>query len=166
MRAVIASALLCLIAACAPAPSPSPSTSSVAPVPSASASAAPAAWLPPWADAATPVEVATRSALPFCGIEQGAGPGITINAEVRGCFVSGYRDGTGAEFASIQTSVEGDPIATIYRTVPGGGVEMLVDTTQDRFGEKVWRRTTCRVLINDQREVFGVDGCDEGVVIP
>ena len=102
----------------------------------------------------------------FLRIEQGAGPGITINAEVRGCFVAGYRDGTGAEFASIQTSMEGDPIATIYRTVPGGGVELLVDSTQDRFGEKVWRRTTCRVLLNDQREVFGLDGCDEGVAIP
>ena len=102
----------------------------------------------------TPAEVATRSALPFCGVEQGAGPGITINAEVRSCFVGGYRDGTGAEFASIQTSMEGDPIATIYRTVPGGGIEMLVDSTQDRFGEKGGRRTTCRVLLNDPREVF------------
>ena len=129
------------------------------------ASAAPAAWLPPWADAATPVEVATRSALPFCGVEHGAGPGITINADVRSCFLGGYRDGTGAEFASIQTSIEGAPIATIWRTIPGGGVELLLDATQDAFGSRGWMRTICRQLVSEQREVFGIDGCDEGVVI-
>jgi hypothetical protein len=173
MRAVIATAFLCLVAACAPVPSPSPSASSVDPAPSASAaalasaspSAAPAAWLPPWADANTPVEVTTRSALPFCGVEQGAGPGITINAEVRSCFLGGYQDGTGAEFASIMTSIEGDPIATIWRTIPGGGVETLNDATQDRFGSGGWTRTVCRQLVSDQREVFVADGCGEGVPI-
>ena len=122
----------------------------------------PAAWLPPWADAATPVEVVTRSALPFCGLEQGAGPGITINAEIRSCFLGGYQDGTGAEFASIMTSIEGDPIATIWRTIPGGGVEMLYDATQDKFGSGGWSRTNCRGLVSDQREVFVADGCAEG----
>jgi len=168
MRAVIAVAFLCLVAACAPSPSPSASASSVAPAPSASASASasPAAWLPPWADAATPVEVVTRSALPFCGVEQGAGPGITINAEVRSCFLGGYQDGTGAEFASIMTTIEGAPIATIWRTIPGGGVEMLYDATQDSFGSGGWTRTVCRRLVSDQQEVFVADGCDEGVAIP
>ena len=169
MRAVIATALLCLVAACgSPSPSVSPSASSVAPATSASAAASPspaAAWLPPWTGPDAPAEVVSRSVLPFCGIEQGAGPALTINPEVRGCFLAGYRDGTGAEFASIQTTIEGDPIATIWRTVPGGGVELLVDATQDKFGSGTWMRTTCRQLVNDQREVFGTDGCDEGVAI-
>ena len=174
MRAVIAVAFLFLVAACAPAPTPSPSASSVDPAPSASASAlasaspsaAPAAWLPPWADANTPVEVTTRSALPFCGVEQGPGPGRTINAEVRSCFLGGYQDGTGAEFASIAITVEGDSIATIWRTIPGGGgVEMLYDATQDKFGSGGWSRTVCRQLVSDQREVFVAEGCAEGVAI-
>ena len=178
MRVAIA-ALLCLVAACASpspsAPSVSPSaspvaaSSSVAPAASASAppsASPPAAWLPPWAGPDAPAEVATRSVLPFCGIEQGAGPALTINPEVRGCFLAGYRDGTGAEFASIQTTIEGDPIATIWRTVPGGGVELLVDATQDKFGSGTWMRTTCRQLVNDQSEVFSPDGCDEGVAVP
>ena len=131
----------------------------------ASASPVPAAWLPPWADAATPVEVTTRSALLFCGVEQGAGPGVTINAEVRSCFLGGYQDGTGAEFASIAITVEGDSIATIWRTMPGGGVEMLYDATQDKFGSGGWSRTVCRQLVSDQREVFVADGCGEGVPI-
>ncbi len=103
--------------------------------------------------------------LAFCGVEQGAGLGITINAEVRACFLAGYRDATGAEFVSIQTTTEGAPIATIWRTIPGGGVELLVDATQDKFGSGVWMRTVCRQLVSDQREVFGIDGCDEGVAI-
>ena len=130
------------------------------------ASTAPAAWLPPWADATTPVEVAARTALPFCGVEQGAGPGITINPEVRSCFLGGYQDGTGAQFASIQSTMEGDPIATIWRTIFGGGVEMLYDSTQDKFGSGGWSRTVCRQLVSDQREVFVADHCDEGVAIP
>jgi hypothetical protein len=173
MRAGIATAFLYLVVACAPSPSPAPSASSVAPAPSssvpapsASASPAPASWLPSWADADTPAAVVTRSALPFCGVEQGAGPGITMNAEVRGCFLAAYRAGAGAEFASIQSTIEGDPIATIWRTRSTGGVELLIDATQDEFGAKVWQRTTCRVLVNDQREVFGPDGCDEGAAIP
>ena len=104
--------------------------------------------------------------LPFCGVEQGAGPGITINAEVRSCFLGGYQDGTGAEFASIATSIEGDPIATIWRTVPGGGVEMLTDATQDAFGSRGWTRTVCRQLVSDQQEVFVANGCADGVAIP
>jgi hypothetical protein len=122
--------------------------------------------MPPWAGADAPAAVVARPALPFCGVERGPGPGITINAEVRGCFLAGYRDGTGAEFASIQTTVEGDPIATIWRTLPGGGVELLVDSSQDAFGSGGWVRTVCRQLVVDQREVFGTDGCDEAVAIP
>ena len=130
MRAVIAVAFLCLVAACAPAPSPPPLVGVIG--------RSGAIGLRPrlrlhrprgcrrGRTRTTPVEVVTRSALPFCGVEQGAGPGITINAEVRSCFLGGYQDGTGAEFASIQTTMEGDPIATIWRTIPGGGVEMLV----------------------------------------
>jgi len=103
--------------------------------------------------------------LPFCGVEQMAGPASTVNAEVRGCFLGAYREGTGAEYASIQTTIEGDPIATIMRTLPGGGVELLIDSTQDQYGEAHWRRITCRTVAIDPRNVFGPDGCDEGTVI-
>jgi hypothetical protein len=106
-----------------------------------------------------------RSPLPFCGVEQGAGPGVTANAEVRGCFLDAYREGTGAEYASIQMTIEGDPIATIMRTLPGGGVELLIDSTQDQYGEAHWRRITCRTVVIDPRDVFGPDGCDEGTLI-
>jgi hypothetical protein len=110
--------------------------------------------------------VVGRSPLPFCGIEQGSGPAQTINIEIRRCFLAGYQDGTGAEFASVQATMEGDPIATIWRTLPDGRVELLIDATQDAFGEMVWRRMICGRLVTDQGEVIAVEACDEGVAIP
>ena len=62
-------------------------------------------------------------------------------------------------------TIEGDPIATIMRTLPRGGVELLVDATQDQYGEDHWRRITCRTVVLDPREVLAPDGCDEGTVI-
>jgi hypothetical protein len=173
MRAVFVATLLCLVAACAPAPAPSVSdpassvapTDSVAPADVAAASPVATAWLPSWATPETPAAVIDRSPLPFCGVEQGTGPGPTVNAEVRGCFLGAYRDGSGAEYASIQMTIEGDPIATIMRTLPGGGVELLIDSTQDQYGEAQWRRITCRSVVIDPRNVFGPDGCDEGTLI-
>ena len=159
------------MAACTPAPAPSAPTSasSVAQpgslAPTVSASPVAVAWLPSWATPETPATVINRSPLPFCGVEQGAGPGVTVNAEVRGCFLGAYREGTGAEYASIQMTIEGDPIATIMRTLPGGGVELLIDSTQDQYGEDHWRRITCRTVNIDPRQVFGPDACDDGVLI-
>ena len=170
MRAVIIVAVLCL-AGWGPAPAPSASTFASAAAtdlvaPTGSASPVAAAWLPAWAPPDTPAAVTNRSHLPFCGVEQGAGPGVTVNAEVRGCFLGAYREGTSAEYASIQMTIEGDPIATIMRTLPGGGVELLIDSTQDQYGEDHWRRITCRTIVIDPRNLFGHDQCDEGEVIP
>jgi hypothetical protein len=110
------------------------------------------------------MEAVTRSVLPFCGVEEGGFAGL-INAEVRRCFVAALRDGTAAEFASIRSTIEGDPIATITRALPGGGLEILVDSTQDAYGARVWTRMICRGFVEDQKFGFVRDGCDEGVVI-
>lgn len=110
------------------------------------------------------MEVVTRSVLPFCGVEEG-GPSGSVDVDVRGCFVAALEAGRPAEFASIQWTIEGDPIATIVRSLPGGGVETLVDRTQDAFGRRVWTRTICRGLADDQEAGFIGEGCDEGVVI-
>ncbi len=110
------------------------------------------------------MEVITRSTLPFCGVEEGGFAGL-IKAHVRGCFVAALRDGTGAEFASIRSTVEGDPIATMTRALPAGGLEVFVDSTQDAFGARVWTRTSCRGFVEDQEFGFIPAGCDEAVVI-
>ncbi len=65
----------------------------------------------------------------------------------------------------IRSTTEGDPIATITRALPGGGLEIFVDSTQDAFGASDWTRTICRGIVEDQEFGFIPDGCDEGVVI-
>ena len=122
------------------------------------------AWLPPWAGPATPAEVLTRPVLPFCGVEEGGFAGLP-DAQVRACFVTAIRGGRAAEFASIRSTTEGDPIATITRVLPGGGLEILRDSTQDAFGAGVWTRTICRGSVEDQELGFVPEGCDEPVVI-
>jgi hypothetical protein len=175
MRVIVATVVLGLAAACSPAPvlTATPSAAQTAPAsasppsvtPAPSSSPEPAAWLPPWAGPATPLEVVTRSVLPFCGVEE-RGLSGSVDSDVRGCFVAALEAGRPAEFASIQSTDEGDPIATIVRSLPGGGVEMLVDSTQDAFGARVWTRTICSGLADDQEAGFIGEGCEEGVVIP
>ena len=174
MRAIVATMLLGVAVACSPAPVPtatpsaaqtataSASPPSVTPAPSSSPE--PAAWLPPWAGPATPMKVVARSVLPFCGVEE-RGLSGSVDVDVRGCFVAALEAGQPAEFASIQSTIEGDPIATIVRSLAGGGVEMLVDSTQDAFSARVWTRTICRSLADDREAGFIGEGCDEGVVI-
>ena len=123
-----------------------------------------AVWLPPWAGPATPTEVRGRQVLPFCGVEEGGFAGLP-DAQVRACVVTAIRDGRAAEFASVRSTIEGDPIATITRILPGGGLEVLIDSTQDAFGARVWTRAICRGSVEDQELGFTPEGCDEAVVI-
>lgn len=106
----------------------------------------------------------TRSLLPFCGVEERGVIG-QVNADARRCFVAALRDGTGAELASIYSTIEGDPIAMITRALPGGGLEIFVDSTQDAFGAHGWTRTICRGAVESQEVGFVGDDCDDGVVI-
>jgi hypothetical protein len=146
-------------------PPSAPTPAMASPVaPTSSSSTEPAAWLPPWAGPATPAEVVSRSVLPFCGVEDGGFAGLP-DAQVRACFVTAIRDGRAAEFVSIRSTIEGDPIATITRTLPGGGLEVFIDSTQDAFGASVWTRTICRGSVEDQEFGFAPEGCDQAVVI-
>jgi hypothetical protein len=151
MRAIIATLLLGL-AACSPAPAPTNASSP-----------RPAAWLPPWAGRTAPMVVVSRSVLPFCGVEE-RGIAGAIDPAIRRCFAGALRDHGRAEFASISTTDEGDPIATITRTLPGGGLEVLVDSTQDAFGARVWTQMICPGVVVDALD-FGTDFCHEPVVI-
>ena len=152
MRVGLAIALLWIVAACMPAPAPTATTSSpsLAPTDLASASRVSRFMGSPTMSTDRPrssTDARCRSAVSI----EGTGPAVAVNAEVRGCFLGAYRDGTGAEYASIQMTIEGDPIATIMRTLSGGGVELLIDSTQDQYGEDHWRRITCRTIVIDPR---------------
>jgi hypothetical protein len=146
-----------------PAASPGPAGTGAAGT-SPSAPPGPGVWLPEWADARTPDEIVNRRPLPFCGVEEAPAPrpGEYIDATVRNCFWAAKLDGRAAEFASVQPTMEGDKIATIYRLDPDGGVELLHDATQDRFGSGSWTITTCDRLVEEAGDrLFGPDGCGE-----
>ena len=155
------------LAACSSAPAASqPGTSPTLP-PSAAAdvggtavasgvpgSTTPPVWLPEWADEGTiPDAVVTRRPLPFCGVERAPGPqpGEFIDRAVRLCFWEAHQAGTAAEFVSIQTTMEGAPIANVYRTTRGA-VEVLTDFSQDPFGSGGWLRMTCGGLVEGEGE--------------
>ena len=191
MRIRRPSLLLVAVVAVSACASPAPSGSAI-PASSAPASSAPSApgqsaagsamapaspgasanvlvWLPEWADDSVPAEIANRRPIQFCGLEKAPGPspGEFIDAAVRACFWDAWNAGREAEFASVQTTIEGDPIATIYRTLADGSIDMLADGSQDKFGSGGWTATTCSGLVEDTEgnALFGVEGCGEGVLI-
>lgn len=158
------------VVACSPPPLPtaSPSTPSAPPMtsrtptaePSATAEPPPtaAAWLPPWAGPGTPTAVADRTPLPFCGVSE-VGLGGPGDLAVRTCFAAALDAGRPAEMAEIRHTIEGDPFATIIRSLPGGGVEILFDSTQDQFGVRAWTRQVCRGHEADPRSLLFGTGC-------
>jgi hypothetical protein len=146
------------------ASSPGPNGTAAGEAPSSTATG-PEVWLPEWADARTPAAVVNRRPLPLCGVEEAPvpRPGEFIDATVRNCFWAAKLDGREAEFVSVQPTMEGDRIATIYRLRPDGGVDVMLDSTQDRFGGGGWTLTTCDKLVEEAGErLFAVDGCGEG----
>ena len=179
-------------AACAPPGSSAPVTSASAAATDPPASASPAAgpsgaasagsagaassagtasdvWLPEWADESVPDAVANRRALRFCGVEKPPAPQpmIFVDPIARLCFRDAAENGEEAEWVSIRGTMEGGTVATIYRVLADGTIELLTDWTQDPFGTGGWVRTTCREVVEAEGdELIAVDGCDDGVPLP
>jgi hypothetical protein len=153
-----------------PLSSPNAPSTSLSPSSAASDGSPSAVWLPDWAEDTTPAVVAARRPLPFCGVERAPRPqpGIFVDASVRSCFWDAYNAGREAEFASVQSTMEGAPIAMVYRLLADGSVEVLTDWSQDPFGAAPgWTISTCAGLVEaaEGNELFSVDGCDEGAPI-
>ncbi len=173
------------VAGCSPAagpsasPSPSLSTApSVAPPDGTSPAASGASgsstttgnvWLPEWADDTIPQDIANRRPLPFCGLEQAPAPvaGEFIDPAVRACFWNAWLNESSAEFASVQSTMEGDPIATIWRLKGDGSIDLLVDGSQDRFGSGGWTASSCESLVETTEggAFFGVQDCGESTPV-
>ena len=157
--------VLLAVACAAPPPSTAPPPSNPTPVAGAETPAPGAVtvlttpWLPPWSGPATPPEIAERAGLRFCGVEQGPGP---VDLAIRRCFVDSVTSGQDIEFARIEPTTEGDPIATVYGFEPPDGYVILYDSTQDAFGARGWQVTTCASIVADAVEVFRYEGCEEG----
>jgi hypothetical protein len=82
---------------------------------------------------------------------------------VRLCFWDAAQHGGEAEWVSIQGTMEGGTVATIYRVLGDGTVEVFTDWTQDPFGGGGWTYTVCDsvVEVEEGDELIGVDGCGE-----
>src|SRR5439155_23353744 len=95
-----------------------------------------------------PPAVANRTVLASCGTERAITQQGPWNEAARECFWQAYRAQRPAEFMSTRLTIEGDPITSIYRVLPGGRVEIFIDSTQDRFAaDRGWQRLDCATLV-------------------
>ncbi|MEH3076696.1 MAG: hypothetical protein PGN11_08425 [Quadrisphaera sp.] len=93
------------------------------------------AALPP----SPPAQGAELPQCPVITVDQGQLP-PTSSA----CLFSDAAEEDGAELVVTVPTTEGDPIRTHYRHLPGQpGLEVLVDSTDDRYGSGTWGRQSC-----------------------
>ena len=90
-----------------------------------------------------PAVVRERSILPACGAETVHDARTEANVAGRRCLWTAYQDHQPAEFITTQWTIEGDPITSIYRVLPGGAVEVFIDSTQDVWSAKTWLHLAC-----------------------
>jgi hypothetical protein len=81
-----------------------------------------------------------------CGTETATGPNGPWNIDARECFWALYLQGTPAMFTTTRPTTEGDPITTVFRVYGPGTVEVVEDTTLDRFGAQAVTRYACSDL--------------------
>ncbi|PWJ54969.1 hypothetical protein SAMN06264364_105178 [Quadrisphaera granulorum] len=91
--------------------------------------------------------MASREAAQAADLQQS--PAITVGQgelapTSSSCLFSDAAEEDGAELVVTQPTTEGDPIRTHYRRLPGQpGLEVLVDSTDDKFGSGTWERQSC-----------------------
>lgn len=86
-----------------------------------------------------------RTALPSCGdVEVEPAPiGLKAPAREAACFNAAIGQPQGAELRVVEFTTEGDPVANYYRALPGGGVEIFIDSIRDSFGGRAWGQRLC-----------------------
>lgn len=62
------------------------------------------------------------------------------------CFLDAFEQGRPAALVVTRATVEGDPITTFLRVLPGGRISSVVDGTQDSFGSGEWAAYECTGL--------------------
>jgi hypothetical protein len=84
-----------------------------------------------------------------CGrVELGQG-GPAVPADKLTCFEDGAKTGARTTLTVVMPTTEGDPIVTTYRTSGPGEVEVVVDSTADKFAGSGGGISTqrCRYLV-------------------
>ncbi|MHC2997965.1 hypothetical protein [Microbacterium sp. HJ5] len=106
--------------------------------------------------AGAPDAFTNRDPLPSCGSVE-LDQGETIPQDAIDCL--SQAGAGGAELVVTMPTVEGDPITTYYRALPGGGIETFSDMTQDSFGGG-WGHEVCEAATTIDE--FGACGTDSG----
>ena len=94
------------------------------------------------ADLRDPAAFRDRAPLPSCGSTVLTGSG-TVPPEAAACLDRAVGSARGAELRVVTVTVEGDDVVRYFRAVPGGGVVVLVDSTEDAFGDRGWSQLDC-----------------------
>ena|GEM_PF-4735964 len=91
-----------------------------------------------------------RRRMPSCGTYN-AGDGELAPADraVRDCFLAAFGAGEQKEVTITATSIEGDPITTIYRVLGPDDLELFVDASTDKFAAVKTYHQRCRTLAED-----------------
>jgi len=89
-----------------------------------------------------PSEFRDRATLPSCGSVEESIDGSLPPAAVA-CFDAALGGIRGAELRVVSYTVEGDSIFSYYRALTGGGVEVLIDSTEDDYGTRGWAWRSC-----------------------
>jgi hypothetical protein len=105
----------------------------------------------------------------FCGAERRGAADRAGNPAARRCFVDGNAAKRPVVFVFEQTTVEGDPIVTIYRSGPSGSVDVSYDATRDKFGSGRWEHQQCAGITTEfpdapaplPDDYFEATGCAE-----
>lgn len=114
---------------------------------------------------AAPDDAVDQGQAIFCGTESldfSERDGTTGNLPGRRCFVDAHAAGAEAVFVRTFNTIEGDPVANVYRTLPDATLTLWVDATRDNFGSGEWERLECAELFIDRSlgiNYFDVDDC-------
>jgi hypothetical protein len=107
--------------------------------------------------AGAPAGAATLDGGTWCGAELPPGPDVGGDGEGRRrCLLDAHLAASPAVFVQAATTIEGDPVVTVWRTLGDGTVHVFTDATRDRFGSGTWETQSCARLAT--RYPGGADG--------
>ncbi|RKR88906.1 uncharacterized protein DUF4362 [Micromonospora pisi] len=95
-------------------------------------------------DVATAAAVeGSSTAIEDCGTFELSQKNVDLPEDAATCFIDAAQAGRPARLKVTRPTTEGDPITSVYEAGVDGGVEVVRDSRQDRFGEQNVSRRTC-----------------------
>ena len=102
---------------------------------------------------------ADRRRMPSCGTYTApAGELADADRTARACFLDAFRQGEQKELTITVTSIEGDPITTIYRVLGAGDLELFVDASADEFAAVKTYHQRC-TSVDVEGNALNAGGC-------